>query len=130
MLGRLLVVDDDVHIRRLIKVFLRDAQYELAEAATGEEALQLTRRQAFDVVLVDLILPNYGGSRLCQKLKSDSARPPRVIIVSGDDSQQSRDVAVEVKADGFLAKPFTREELIAAVQSGGKPPHSEGSRQL
>ena len=66
--GRLLVVDDDVHIRRLIKVFLRDAQYELAEAATGEEALQLARRQAFDVVLVDLILPNYGGSRLCQKL--------------------------------------------------------------
>jgi len=44
--GRLLVVDDDVHIRRLIKVFLRDAQYELAEAATGEEALQLARRLA------------------------------------------------------------------------------------
>jgi DNA-binding response OmpR family regulator len=115
--GRLLVVDDDVHIRRLIKVFLRDAQYELAEAATGQEALLLARRQAFDVVLVDLILPNYGGSRLCQKLKSDSARPPRVIIVSGDDSQRSRDVAAEVKADGFLAKPFTREELIAAVRA-------------
>ena len=115
--GRLLVVDDDVHIRRLIKVFLRDAQYELAEAATGEEALQLARRQAFDIVLVDLILPNYGGSRLCQKLKSDSARPPRVIIVSGDDSQQSRDIAAEVKADGFLAKPFTREELMAALSA-------------
>src|SRR3989442_15921990 len=115
VLGRLLVVDDDVHIRRLIKVFLRDADYELAEAGTGDEALQLARRQEFDVVLVGLILPNYGGSRLCQKLKSDNARPPPGIIVSGDDSQQSPDVAVEGKADGFLAKPVTREELIRAL---------------
>jgi DNA-binding response OmpR family regulator len=113
--GRLLVVDDDVHIRRLIRVFLRDQGYDLVEASTGDEALKMSKSERFDVVLLDLILPNYGGSRLCQKLKSTSDRPPRVIIVSGDDSEQSRDEAAEAKADGFLSKPFTREELLAAL---------------
>jgi DNA-binding response OmpR family regulator len=113
--GRLLVVDDDVHIRRLIRVFLRDQDYDLAEASTADEALKMSKSERFDVVLLDLILPSYGGSRLCQKLKATTDRPPRVIIVSGDDSQQSRDEALEAKADGFLSKPFTREELLAAL---------------
>ena len=112
--GRLLVVDDDVHIRRLIRVFLRSEGYELAEASTADEALKMSKSERFDVVLLDLILPNYGGSRLCQKLKA-AERPPRVIIVSGDDSQQSRADATEAKADGFLSKPFTREELLRAL---------------
>jgi DNA-binding response OmpR family regulator len=113
--GRLLVVDDDVHIRRLIRVFLRNEGYELAEASTADEALKMSKSDRFDVVLLDLILPDYGGSRLCQKLKATSDRPPRVIIVSGDDSQQSRAEAVDAKADGFLSKPFTREELLKAL---------------
>jgi DNA-binding response OmpR family regulator len=112
---KLLVVDDDLHIRRLIAIYLRDAGFEVTEAATGEEGLQAAQREPFDIVLVDLILPHYGGFRLCQKLKSAES-PPRVVITTGDDSQQSRDLAKESKADGFLAKPFTRDELLAALQ--------------
>ncbi|HYS53165.1 MAG TPA: response regulator [Thermoanaerobaculia bacterium] len=112
---KLLIVDDDLHIRRLIGIYLRDAGFEVTEAATGEEGLEVAQREPFDIVLVDLILPQYGGFRLCQKLKSASS-PPRVVITTGDDSPQSRDLAAEAKADAFLAKPFTREELLAAVR--------------
>lgn len=111
---KLLVVDDDLHLRRLIGIYLRDAGHEVTEAGTGEDALRLSHEAAFDVVLVDLILPHYGGFRLCQKLKSGSPTP-RVVITTGDDSAQSRALAVEAKADAFLAKPFTREELLRAV---------------
>ena len=112
---KLLVVDDDLHIRRLIAIYLRDAGFEVTEAATGEEGLHAAQRERFDIVLIDLILPHYGGFRLCQKLKSADA-PPRVVITTGDDSPQSREQAKEAKADGFLAKPFTREELLGALQ--------------
>ena len=112
---KLLVVDDDLHIRRLIGLYLRDAGFEVTEAATGDEGLQTAQREPFDIVLIDLILPHYGGFRLCQKLKS-APSPPRVVITTGDDSQQSRDLAKESNADGFLAKPFTRDELLAALQ--------------
>ncbi len=113
MARKLLVVDDDVHLRKLVAMYLRDAGFDVQQAATGEEGLQLAGRERFDVVLVDLILPHYGGLRLCQKLKTTPS-PPRVIIISGDDSQQARDEALE-SADAFLPKPFTREQLLAAV---------------
>jgi DNA-binding response OmpR family regulator len=112
---RLLVVDDDLHIRRLVGIYLRQAGYDVTEAASGEEALQVSHAAPFDVVLIDLILPHYGGFRLCQKLKSQPGAP-RIVITTGDDSPQSRERAVEAKADAFLAKPFTREELLAALQ--------------
>lgn len=117
---KILVVDDDVHIRRLIALYLRDAQCEVLQATGGDEAMRLAADGRFDVAVVDLILPHYGGLRLCQKLKAMPS-PPRVILISGDDSPQSREGAAESKADGFLAKPFTREELLAALQSSPSP---------
>lgn len=114
MPGRLLVVDDDVHIRRLVRLYLRDSGYSVDEAATGEEALDLAGQGQYDVVLVDLILPYYGGFRVCQRIKA-TATPPRVIVISGDDSADTREMAVESRADAFVAKPFTRDELLSAV---------------
>jgi two-component system OmpR family response regulator len=112
---KFLIVDDDVHIRRLIALYLRQAGYEVVDSGSGEEALELAARDAFDTVLVDVILPAYGGFRLTQKLKS-SAPAPRVIVMSGDETQ--REAAAGYGADAFLAKPFTRDELLAVVKLG------------
>jgi len=109
---KLLVVDDDVHIRRIVALYLRG--HDVAEAATGEEALARLAGDHFDAVIVDLILPQFGGLRLCRKIK-ESAAPPRVIVISGDE--QLRDDAREAGADAFLAKPFTKDDLAAAVSS-------------
>ena len=110
---KLLVVDDDVHIRRIVALYLRG--HDVAEAATGEEALARLAGERFDAVIVDLILPQFGGLRLCRKIKESAAAPPRVIVISGDE--QLRDDAREAGADAFLAKPFTKDDLAAAVSS-------------
>lgn len=113
---KVLVVDDDVHLRRLMTIYLRDEGHDVAQAGGGEEALHLAAREHFDVALVDLILPQYGGPRLCEKLKALNA-PPRVIISSGDDSAQARELARKSGSDDFLAKPFTREQLLHVIVS-------------
>jgi two-component system OmpR family response regulator len=111
---KLLVVDDDTHIRRLIRIYLRDAGFDVADAATGEEALEQAAKERFDVVIVDVILPYFGGFRLCQKLKAAEA-PPRVVIISGDDSPETQQTARDYRADAFVAKPFTKEEIVSAA---------------
>lgn len=116
---RLLIVDDDPHIRKLLKLYLRNTGIELHEAATGEEAIQLFAQHEFDVVLLDLILPYYGGFRLCQKFKAHAGKKPYVIIITGDDSAESRSTAKDCGADDFVGKPFSPEDVIARVQAVG-----------
>lgn len=114
---RILIVDDDPHIRRLLILYLRDPGLEVQEAATGEEALALLNSQTFDVVLLDLILPSYSGFRLCQKIKNPETEgsTPHVIIITGDDSPETRATAEEYGADDFLAKPFAASEVVAKI---------------
>lgn len=115
---KVLIVDDDPHIRRLLKIYLRSS--ELAEAATGEEAIALFETSDFDLVLLDLILPYYGGLRLCQKFKSKTrGRKPYVVIMTGDDSSETRDNSVQAGADEFLAKPFSAEQFREVVARAG-----------
>ena len=116
---RVLIVDDDVHIRKLLELYLRDSSHEVHVAATGEEALELAERMSFHVVLLDLILPSFGGFRLCRKLKEGSPNT-RVVIMTGDDSSQTRKSAEECGADRFLAKPFAAAEIRAMVAELGQ----------
>lgn len=120
--GKLLVVDDDVHIRRLLRLQLRDLPYEVFEAGTGEEATALIEEHQFDVVLLDLILPYYGGFRLCQKFRSSDGHQPFIIIITGDDSPETRATAEECGSNAFLGKPFSREELTAVIESARVKP--------
>lgn len=115
-LRKLLIVDDDPHIRRLLKIYLRESGYELSEAATGEEALNLFGQHRYDVVLLDLILPYYGGFRLCQRLKESEGPHPHVIIMTGDDSPETRATAKECGADDFIGKPFSAADVAERVK--------------
>lgn len=105
---KILVVDDDVHIRRIIALYLRE--HDVVEAATAEEALARVGAERFDAAIVDVILPPSGGLRLCGKLKEAGMR---VIVMSGEENV--RDEAADAGADAFLAKPFTKEALAALL---------------
>lgn len=111
---KLLIVDDDPHVRRLLQLYLRNAPFDVEEAATGEEAAQLFDEKHFDVVLLDLILPYYGGFRLCQRFKA-RRQSTRVVIITGDDSEETRSTAKDCGADDFIAKPFAAEELVQKI---------------
>lgn len=114
---KLLIVDDDVHIRKLLKIQLRQSPFEVYEAGTGEEATALLEKHDFEVVLLDLILPYYGGFRLCQKFRSSGGHQPFIIVITGDDSPETRATAEECGSDAFLAKPFTQDELLGLIDS-------------
>jgi DNA-binding response OmpR family regulator len=115
---KLLIVDDDAHIRRLLRIYLRPTGFELHEAGTGEEALRLLEEHEFEVVLLDLILPYYGGFRICQRIRA-SGRSPYVIIMTGDDSPETRQSAKECGADDFVGKPFSAADLVEKINGIG-----------
>jgi DNA-binding response OmpR family regulator len=112
---RLLVIDDDVHVRKLLSLYGKAAGFDVREAASGDEALREMAEQPFDVVLLDLILPQLGGLRLCQKLKENDDRRPYIVVMTGDDSSEIRFSAKEAGADSFVSKPFDPGTLMAEL---------------
>jgi DNA-binding response OmpR family regulator len=113
---RLLIVDDDPHLRKLLRLFLRDLPIEIAEAATGEEALAKVEREAWDVVLLDLILPQFGGFRIARRIRSGPHPDAWVLMMTADDSPEARETARDSGADEFIAKPFDPATVVAKVR--------------
>jgi DNA-binding response OmpR family regulator len=112
---KLLVVDDDPHLLRLFELYLRRTFFEVHLAGSGDEAIALAQETEFDVAVVDLILPTFGGLRLCGHLK-ESSRPPYVIIISGETGKEVRQSLSECGADEFVAKPFAPAEFVAHLE--------------
>lgn len=125
MKSRLLVVDDDTYIRRLLQLYLTHSGYEIHQAATGEDAVRMFDKTKFDLIFLDLILPAFGGFRLCQKFKS-SDRPPYIIIMTGDDSPETRASAKEYGANDFLAKPFSLADVTSKLEGAKESKQKRG----
>jgi DNA-binding response OmpR family regulator len=112
-----LVVDDDGLLRELVITILRRAGYQTSEAATGEEALELAKRERPDVVVLDVHLPGLSGHEVCVKLRG-AREQPRVLFVSGERVEPYDRVAgLLVGGDDYLVKPFAPDELLARVHA-------------
>ena len=113
----ILVVDDDVLFRELVTTILTRAGYETVEAATGEEALDIAKRQRLDAVVLDVQLPGISGYEVCGELGSGGDRPP-VLFVSGARIEAFDRVAgLLVGGDDYLVKPFAPDELLARLHA-------------
>jgi phosphoribosyl 1,2-cyclic phosphodiesterase/CheY-like chemotaxis protein len=123
---KLVLVDDDVEIRKVAELRLRAAGYEVLSAADGEAGLELIRRERPRVVILDLMMPKLHGYAVCQAIRSDPAlRHIHVIITSAKSYAVDIQKAKDVGADVYLVKPYDLEELAAkvaaALQEGGPP---------
>ncbi len=112
---RILVVDDELHIRRLLGNTLMRAGYAVLEAATAREALQIAEAQAPDATLLDLGLPDRDGLELVPLLKKRGRMP--VIIISARDATDDKVAALDLGADDYVTKPFDTEELLARLRA-------------
>jgi two-component system, OmpR family, KDP operon response regulator KdpE len=112
--AKVLIVEDDAHIRRLLHVAAERAGYRVGEAATAREGLSLLDIDKPDVVLLDLGLPDRDGIELIQLAKTRGAA---VIIVSARDSTSEKVAALDLGADDYLTKPFDTEELLARIRT-------------
>lgn len=109
---RILVVDDDAQVRGFVAGLLRAAGYDVVTAADGAEALTCIARQRPDVVLLDLAMPVMDGWQVLRTLRVQRVNVPLVFMSAGHNARLE---AERHGADGYLGKPFTRAELIAAV---------------
>jgi two-component system KDP operon response regulator KdpE len=113
--GRILVVDDDPQIRRVMKATLVGHSYEVMEARTGEEALERLPREMPNLVLLDMNMPGMGGLETCRAIRGGSDIP--VIILSVRDTEKDKVAALDAGADDYVTKPFGIEELLARIRA-------------
>jgi len=112
---RVLVVDDEPQIRRALRVVLRANGYNVTEAASGEAALDAAATEPFDVMILDLVLPDVEGIEVCRRLREWSRLPVIVLSAHGDEDVKVR--ALDEGADDYVSKPFSAPELLARMRS-------------
>ena len=115
MSEKILIVDDEVHLARILQFTLEKAGYEVVTAYDGKEALDRAVEQRPDLVILDLMLPVLDGYKVCNILKTnEDFRDVPVIIVSARDLEQER-LEEPLNADLFIEKPFNSIELIERI---------------
>lgn len=113
--GRILVVDDEPQIRRIMRMTLTGAGYEIDDAKTGEEALEKVREFRPDLVLLDMNMPGMGGLAACRALRADAEIA--IIMLTVRNSEADKVQALDAGADDFITKPFSTPELLARIRA-------------
>jgi DNA-binding response OmpR family regulator len=112
---RILAVEDDERIRTAVRLALEDEGWEVAEAATGEDALQHFQGQPADVVLIDIMLPGIDGFEVCRSIRRSSDVP--IVMVTARADTHDVVAGLEAGADDYLTKPFAPKELSARIRA-------------
>src|SRR6476660_7063676 len=107
--GKILVIDDDPQIRRVMKVILAGESYEVVEARSGEAALLKFREFLPDLVLLDLNMPGMGGLETCRAIRDVSDVP--VIILAVRQEEAEKGALLDAGADDYVTKPFGKQEV-------------------
>ena len=113
--GRILVVDDDPQIRRVMRVTLTGQGYEVDDAKSGDEALEKLRDGRFDLVLLDMNMPGMGG--LERAASSAPQSEIAIIMLTVRDTETDKVAALDAGADDYVTKPFNTPELLARIRA-------------
>lgn len=130
---RLLVVDDDSRLRDLLTRYLEEQGFAVRTVADGEQLDRLRKREHFDLIVLDLMLPGEDGLAICRRLRGTGDTTP-VIMLTAKGDEIDRIVGLEMGADDYLPKPFNPRELLARIQAvlrrqGSSPPGSPGQAE-
>lgn len=113
--ARILIVDDDGHIREVVRFALDQAGYQTLEAKDGEAAWRLFQEGGVDLVLLDVLMPEADGLDVCRRIRAKSRVP--IIFLSSRDDVLDRVVGIELGGDDYMAKPFATRELLARIKA-------------
>ncbi len=115
---RVLIVEDDREIRTLLKDFLMENEYEVMEACNGREASACIRTEAYDIILMDMMLPYKSGNDLIRELRESAAgiKDTPVIVISAKSSKDTRLEALKMGADDYIVKPFDMDEVLVRIE--------------
>jgi DNA-binding response OmpR family regulator len=113
--GRILVVDDEPHIVELVRYNLAQEGFEVSVAYDGHEAIEKAKKDAPDLVILDLMLPYVDGMEVCRQIRKGSSVP--ILMLTAKHGEQERVVGLELGADDYVTKPFSPRELVARVRA-------------
>lgn len=111
----LLVVDDEEQIRNLIKKYAAFEGYQVTEASDGMEAVEICRKQHFDLIIMDVMMPELDGFSACREIRKTSNTP--VLMLSARGEEYDRIHGFEIGVDDYVVKPFSPKELMMRVQA-------------
>lgn len=114
MQTKILVVDDDAHIREVLQFALEKAGLEAVEAGDGQRALDMFSRTKPDLIILDIAMPEMDGLAVCREIRKTSDVP--ILFLSSRTDELDRVVGLEIGGDDYVTKPFSPRELVARVQ--------------
>lgn len=112
---RVLVVDDEAPMRRLLELYLKKGDFEVQTAPSGEQAVEMAKEDSFDLVLLDIMMPGMDGWEVCQRIRSFSEIP--IIMLTARDQTVDKVKGLKLGADDYLTKPFEEIELLARMEA-------------
>ena len=114
--GKILLIEDEHSIRKLIKFNLERSNFEVIEASEGKTSLEFVKREDISLVLLDLTLPDMDGFEVCTNIREEKPELP-IIIVSARGQDMEKIMGLELGADDYIVKPFNPLELVARIRS-------------
>ena len=115
MTGRILIIDDDPRLAELVSDYLGEAGFRASVSTTAGQGVERLKREAFDALVLDLMLPDADGLDVCRRIRQTSDVPILMLTARGD--AMDRVVGLELGADDYLAKPFEPRELLARLRA-------------
>ncbi|WP_213810334.1 response regulator transcription factor [Jeotgalicoccus sp. WY2] len=115
MAEKILLVDDEERIRKLLNLYLTREGYEITEAGDGKEALELALNEDFHCILLDLMMPEMDGIEVAKELRKEKSTP--VIMLTAKGEEGDRVEGLEVGADDYIVKPFSPREVVLRVKA-------------
>ena len=120
---KVLVVDDDAHIRDVVCFALRREGFDAVEASTGRTAIQKFETEQPDLVVLDVLMPEGDGIAVCEQIRQSSAAP--IIFLSSKDAEADRIKGLDIGGDDYVTKPFSVRELVARVKAHLRRPQEQ-----
>ena len=127
-MNTIMIVDDDAHIRELVRYFLGRTGFEVIEAADGRDALARLESQKVDCAIIDIMMPRMDGWELCREMKARYDFPVLMLTARGETAQKVK--GLNLGSDDYLVKPFETEELLARVRALLRRYKMEKSQQV
>jgi two-component system, OmpR family, KDP operon response regulator KdpE len=111
----ILVVDDETQIRRVLRLTLASEGYDVVEAKSGQEGIEIAVRERPDLILLDVNMPDMSGLEACSKIRISLSTP--IIMITVRNSEQDKVLALDAGADDYVVKPFAMGELLARIRA-------------
>ncbi len=114
-MSRILIVDDEINIRRVVREYAEFEGYEVAEAENGMEAVELVKNSNYDIIVMDVMMPKLDGFSTCKEIKKYKSIP--VIMLSARGEEYDKLFGFELGIDDYVVKPFSPKELMARIKA-------------